>query len=148
MEDPPNSLLWEGVIRSTWEGGALGGVEEGWSRTPPLLLEPVLGGVHSPSVVASPGWWPAAWWWPGSRWEQQHQADSLVVGALFINSNTRWEQQHQADSLWSALNNREEVSFLLCFEVWEEFKTRQGGAKGRRRRRSCKSESLSYCEFL
>ena len=31
MEDPPNSLLWEGVIRSTWEGGALGGVEEGWS---------------------------------------------------------------------------------------------------------------------
>ena len=42
-------------IRSTWEGGALGGVEEGWSRTPPLLLEPVLGGVRSPSVVASPG---------------------------------------------------------------------------------------------
>ena len=28
---------------------------------------------------------------------------------------------------WSALNNREEVSFLLCFEVWEEFNTWQGG---------------------
>ena len=36
-------------IRSTCEGGALGGVEEGWSRTP------VLGRVYSPSVVASPG---------------------------------------------------------------------------------------------
>ena len=46
-----------------------------------------------------------AWWWspfsstitPGES--KQDQADSLVVVALFINYNTRWEQQHQADSL-------------------------------------------------
>ena len=38
----------------TWEGGALGGVEEGRSQRSPTMLEPVLGGVHSPSAVAPP----------------------------------------------------------------------------------------------
>ena len=74
-----------------------------------------------------------AWWWSPS-------SSTITPGGSNNIKQTAW--------WWSALNNREEVSFLLCFEVWEEIKTRQGGAKGRRRRRSCKSESLSYCEFL
>ena len=65
MEDPPNSLLWERVIRLTWEGGALGGVEEGWS-----------------TIVKKRG--------PGPS--KQDHADGLVVVGLFINYIIRSEQ--------------------------------------------------------
>ena len=63
--------------------------------------------------------------------KQDHAVGLVVVGA----------QQSQGGGVLSPAFNYKE-------EVWEEFTTRQGGAKGRRRRRSCKSESLSYCEFL
>ena len=68
----------------------------------------------------------------------------------------RWEAHNIKQPAWwgSALKNiREDVSFLLAFkplqtaldeEVWEEFTTRQGGAKGCRRRRMCERESLVY----
>ena len=57
-EDPPNSLEREGVIkndlgwRSPWGGGGRKGASD---QRPPSMLEPVLGGVHSPSSVAPPG---------------------------------------------------------------------------------------------
>ena len=58
----------EGENRGCWQGGptklpAKGGGQPlvGWRKEgasdqrPPTMLEPVLGGVHSPSVVAPPG---------------------------------------------------------------------------------------------
>ena len=101
------------------------------------------------------------WWHPPDDGRQP--GGGRGAGGSINNKQTAWWSAPSSSTItpggsktrssrqpggWSALNKREEVSFLPCFEVWEEFKTRQGGAKGRRRRRSCKSESLSYCEFL
>ena len=86
------SVVRGGHIRSTWEGGALGGVEEGWS-----------------AIVEKRG--------PS----KQDHADSLVVVGA---------QQSQGGGVLSPAFNHKE-------EVWEEFTTRQGGAKGRWRRGNC-----------
>ena len=64
--------------------------------------------------------------WKGPS-KQDHADGLVVVGA----------QQSQGGGVLSPAFNHKE-------EVWEEFTTRQGGAKGCRRRRMCERESLVY----
>ena len=65
-EEGENKISWEGGPTKLPERGGgqqqrpgkeepLVGWEEGRNQRPPTQLKPVLGGVHSPSVVAPPG---------------------------------------------------------------------------------------------
>ena len=84
---------------TTWEGGALGGVEEGRSQRSPTMLKPVLGGVHSPSVVAPPECWPAEGeavsgrLWATTGWCPSKPACSVALIILPHLCNNRAEPQ-------------------------------------------------------
>ena len=60
VKTPRWATVWANISNAFMYSPLVGWRKEGASdQRPPSMLEPVLGGVHSPSVVAPPECWPA-----------------------------------------------------------------------------------------